>query len=51
MTVPRVYIFHFRDGHTETLIGASASQALLKANDPLEYVVSYEAPGDERVST
>lgn len=49
-TVPRVYIFHFQSGKTETLIGSSAADALSRAGHgrgALAIVDYYEAPADE----
>lgn len=47
---PRVYIFHFKNGKTETLIGSTAADALLKAEarrGAWAIVDYYEAPADE----
>lgn len=47
---PRVYIFHFQDGRTETLIGTTIMDALWRGGHGewddagIDY---YEAPADE----
>lgn len=48
--MPRVYIFHFRGGSTETLLGHSAQEAFNNSGSSTYDLDYYEAPDDEDYS-